>query len=148
MAALRYEKCGLVRRFPAPFCRILRVVEQKPLAQHCLSQAAEIYTHELDSSMQDSDKPLNVAEHAQQSWSSIEGYIHQGLGRQAYHLGKSEEAIEHFLALLSHAAGEESDEGDEGAWDDFRLAYQVSPHSILFSARLISFHDAELGRRD
>lgn len=81
---------------------------------------------DLASVPKDQDKPFDSSEYAQLSWPLIESYIHQALGRQAYNLGQSEQALEHFLALLAHAAREDSDEGGQGAWADLKQAYDVS----------------------
>lgn len=107
---------------------------QKSLARHCLVQASKVYMQ--DPPICDPEKPFNPAEFAQFSWQLIESQIHQALGRQAYHLGRPDEALTHFLALLAHSEGEESDEGDQGAWDDFKLAYEVRLGVLISSDKV------------
>lgn len=59
-------------------------------------------------------------------WNAIRSHLHHGLGRQAYNVGKADEAVEHFLELLV-GAGVQGDEaaGEESWLDDFGLAWEV-----------------------
>lgn len=113
MAANRYEKSGLVRNFTL----LLRgdhsiLAVQKSLSRRCLSQAASVYRVNPD---------------AASGWTAIRSHLHHGLGRQAYNVGKSDEAVAHFLELLVGADAEAGDDdGGEQSWlDDFGLAWEV-----------------------
>ena len=70
-------------------------------------------------------------------WFAIQNHLHQALGRQAYNLGRSDEALVYYLSLLGKAEQEgdvETGEDDQGVWDDFKLALDVS-HLFIISAR-------------
>lgn len=72
-------------------------------------------------------KAFDPVAEATTRWQSIEQHTSQALGRQAYHLGRSDEALLHFLALLVQRDNSEDthdmDEGDQDIWDDFVLAF-------------------------
>lgn len=66
---------------------------------------------------------------ASSRWFAIQNHLHQALGRQAYNLGRSDEALVYYLSLLGKAEQEgdvETGEDDQGVWDDFKLALDVS----------------------
>jgi len=58
-------------------------------------------------------------------WSSVRTHLHHSLGRQAYNVGRSADAVEHFLQLLVGAGGDGSGAGIGEDWlDDFALAWE------------------------
>lgn len=152
MAAARYEKSGLVSRlfrfFLSPSSSLSTELTppagraQKPLSRRCLSQAATLYRlpspSPSSSSSPSSDPPAQLGQ-----WSAIRTHLHHGLGRQAYNVGRAEEAVGHFLQLLEgqSAAGGEAEgagAGGEGDWvDDFRLAWEV--RFLLFFPSFLPF---------
>ena len=59
------------------------------------------------------------------TWTQAQFFVEHALGRQAYTMGRSDVAVEHFIRLLGLA------EGQSGGWlDDFALAFQVRTGSV------------------
>jgi hypothetical protein len=58
----------------------------------------------------------------QPPWLFTQNYIEFSLGRQAYTLGESDLAVEHFARLLRRGMGSD---GQGDVLEDFVLAYQV-----------------------
>ncbi|KAL8283651.1 hypothetical protein RQP46_005446 [Phenoliferia psychrophenolica] len=101
MAATRYEKSGL-----------------KSLSRRCASQAASVYR--VEPPPEDPRWSATIA-----GWGAIRAHLRHGLGRQAYNVGKSDEAVEHFLELLVGADVRGDDDGGEPSWlEDFGLAWE------------------------
>ncbi|KAK4704695.1 trafficking protein particle complex subunit 8, partial [Phenoliferia sp. Uapishka_3] len=100
MAATRYEKSGI-----------------KSLSRRCLSQASSMYM--IDPPPLDPRWSATIS-----GWNAIRSHLHHGLGRQAYNVGKSEDAIEHFLELLAGAEGGGESGGEQSWLDDFGLAWE------------------------
>ncbi|GAA6061352.1 hypothetical protein JCM10212_004833 [Sporobolomyces blumeae] len=123
MAGVRYEKCGL-----------------KSLSRRCLSQASSLYTLPLPSPLE----PIvpSSCTPRQTTFSSIRSHLHHSLGRQAYNVGDSIDALFHFVQLLvpTPSSAVPTGQGDEGElgqgggaggaepsddWlDDFSLAWE------------------------
>lgn len=100
--------------------------QQKALARRCGLQALSIYPKEEMS-----------------DWSSARNHLEQVLGRQAYNTGHAEQALQHFINLLS-VRGNVQEGGDtetcQGILDDFKLAWDVSPPRFsLTPARRVFF---------
>lgn len=71
---------------------------QKAFSRRCFRQAAVLYRN--------------------QDWKRAQTHIEHALGRQAYTVGESDVAVEHFVRLLK---------GDQGDFlDDFVLAFEAS----------------------
>lgn len=68
------------------------------------------------------------------TWDGIRSHLHYGLGRQAYNVGKADEAVEHFLELLV-GGGEHTGEGEESWLDDFGLAWEVRYNLFRYEYR-------------
>lgn len=103
-AAKRFEVCGLVRpslrSVPAKLSHRVVPPSQKSYSTRCLERALVIYRRS--------------------TWTQAQFFVEHALGRQAYTMGQSDVAVEHFIRLLGLA------EGQSGGWlDDFELAFQV-----------------------
>lgn len=94
-------------------------MSQKSLSRRCLSQAASVY--QIPTRPSDPSDP-RFPHSPLTGWSSVRSHLHHSLGRQAYNVGKSDDAVEHFLQLLV-GAGDGAAVGDD--WlDDFALAWE------------------------
>lgn len=105
-AAAADLKAGKVRRHAAHLVMAAGRYErsgQRSLSGRCLESALPHYRNQSP------------------PWIHAQDFIAYGLGRQAYTLGKSAEAVEHFARLLQRgdAAGDQA-----GVLDNFVLAYQ------------------------
>ena len=90
----------------------LTLAEQKKYSRRCLEKASEIYRSA--------------------PWSAAQDVIEYSLGRQAYTLGESDVAVEHFLRLL----GRRDSNSQAGVLEDLGLAYEVG---LLHGAYIIDW---------
>ena len=123
MAARRYETAGLVRLFGCAFFPSLIVfILQKTYSRRCLDRASQFYRST--------------------PWTAAQNRIEYSLGRQAYTIGESDVAVEHFLRLLrKEDTGVAGSQG--GVLEDMSLAYEVSIGFMTASAHLL--HPATRG---
>ena len=103
LAARRYETAGLVR-VSAAYQIVAYTMLQKTYSRRCLDRSSQLYRSTL--------------------WTAAQDRIEYSLGRQAYTLGESDLAVEHFLRLLR-----KDDTGvpgsQDGVLEDMSLAYKV-----------------------
>ncbi len=106
----------------------LREHQQKAYSRRCLQTALKFYRDQ------------------QPPWLFAQNYIEFSLGRQAYTLGESDLAVEHFVRLLRRGMGSD---GQGDVLEDFVLAYQVGLAALMSNLRITErrFHPQQLQSR-
>jgi hypothetical protein len=78
---------------------------------------------------------LNCYRNQDPPWVSAQNYVEYALGRQAYTLGDSSLAVEHFLRMLRDNDGHED---QSGLLENLTLAYRVSVNYLLTGRAIAS----------